>query len=364
MIRSVNLAPRLARHRAELDAAYARVMDSGRFILGPEVEAFEREFARYVGAAHAVGVASGTDALHLALRAVGVGTGDEVVTVAHTAIATVAAIEMAGAVPVFVDVDPVHFTLDPARVEAALSARTRAIVPVHLYGQPADMQPLLELSRSRGIPIVEDCAQSHGARWRGTATGALGAAGCFSFYPTKNLGALGDGGMVVTSVAPVAERLRHLREYGWVQRYVSDTAGFNSRLDELQAALLRVGLAHLEADNAERRELAALYHLELQGASVIRPTARADAHHVYHQYVIRSSHRDALRASLRERGVDTLVHYPVPAHLQPAYQGRLRAPGGLAHTEAAAREVLSLPLYPGLTPDEVRTVAAAIHERS
>ncbi len=360
MIPVANPLAQYLAHRAEVDEAIGRVLAGGRYILGPEVEAFEAEFAAYVGVRFGIGVASGTDALVLALRAAGVGPGDEVVTVSHTAVATVAAIELAGARPVLVDIEPDYYTLDPARLERAIGPRTRAVVPVHLYGQPADLGPILEVARRYGLRVVEDCAQAHGAVYRGRRVGAWGDLGAFSFYPTKNLGGFGDGGMVVTDDPELAGRVRLLREYGWAERYVSSVAGFNSRLDELQAAVLRVKLRHLEADNRRRAEIAARYDAGLAGTAVRPPKVRPGATHVYHLYVVRSGRREELRAFLARRGVGTAVHYPVPVHLQPAYRGRVRVAGSLAETERAAREVLSLPIYPELTDGEVATVIESI----
>ncbi len=302
--------------KQEIDEALLQALARGTYILGEDVAGFEREFAAYVGVRHSVGVANGTDALELALRACGIGPGDEVVTVSHTAVATVAAIESAGATPVLVDITD-SFTIDPEGVRSALTSRTKAIVPVHLYGLPADLAPLRALAKERGLRIVEDCAQSHGARYQGIRTGACGDIAAFSFYPTKNLGALGDGGAVTTDDPALAERVRLLREYGWRQRYISAIAGTNSRLDEVQAAILRVQLRHLEAGNAARRSLAALYDQELKGTGFALPAAAPD--HVYHQYVIRHPRRDALREALKAQGIGTLIHYPAPVHLQPAW---------------------------------------------
>jgi dTDP-4-amino-4,6-dideoxygalactose transaminase len=350
--------------RQEIDAAIARVLAGGRYILGDEVTAFERAFADYIGVAHGIGVGSGTDALVLALKAIGVGPEDYVVTVPHTAVATVAAIELAGARPLLVDIDPVHFTLDPAALASVLAAppgRIAAVIPVHLYGQPADLDAILALARRHGVRVIEDCAQSHGAGLGGARTGSFGDLAAFSFYPTKNLGALGDGGMVVTADQALAERVRALREYGWRARYVSDIAGGNSRLDELQAAVLRVKLARLDHDNACRAALAAAYDRGLAGRALGLPARRAGASHVFHQYVIRSRDRDGLRERLLARGIGTTIHYPLPVHLQPAYRGRLAAgPGGLGESERAAREVLSLPLYPELGDAAVAAVVAAL----
>jgi dTDP-4-amino-4,6-dideoxygalactose transaminase len=357
-------------HRAEIDAAIASALESGRYILGEQVTAFEREFAAYLGVRHAIGVGSGTDALHLALRACGMGPGLPVFTVAHTAVATVAAIEMCGATPVLVDISRTDFTMDPNRLaEAVKTSRFSplqcapfrgAVIPVHLYGHPADTAAILAIARRHDLAVVEDCAQSHGAAEGGRMTGAVGDIAAFSFYPTKNLGALGDGGAVVTSDPNLAERVRLLREYGWRQRYVSDIPGVNSRLDELQAAILRVKLRHLDAENARRRRIAAEYDRLLAGSGLALPQVRPGVTHVYHQYVVRTAGRDALQAYLRARGIGALIHYPVPVHLQPAYAGRLRGTEALSETEAAAREVLSLPMFPELTDEQVRTTAGEI----
>jgi len=342
----------------EIGAALRRVAASGWYILGPEVEAFEREFAAYHGIDHAVGVANGTDAIELALRAGGIGPGDEVITVAHTALATVAAIESAGATPVLVDIDPQRMTMDPQAAAAAISPRSRAIVPVHLYGQPAAMDDLLALAAAHKLLLIEDCAQAHGARFRGQPVGTIGDMGTFSFYPTKNLGAYGDGGAVITRQAGYAQRLRQLRNYGQTSRYRHETRGTNSRLDEVQAAVLRVKLQHLDAHNARRRALAALYSAQLR--SVETPAAYPDSQAVCHLYVIRDSRRDALQQQLGERGIGTLIHYPIPVHLQQSHQDLGLGGGDLPHSERAAREVLSLPLYIGLGEQQVLQVCAAI----
>ena len=352
--------------RQEIDAAIARVLSGGWYILGKEVAAFESEFAGYIGSKHGIGVGNGTDALVLALKALGVGSEDYVVTVAHTAVATVAAIELAGGRPLLVDIDPASFTMDAAaltRVLAAPPGRIAAVIPVHLYGQPADLGAILPLARERGIPVIEDCAQCHGALFGERRAGNLGHIGCFSFYPTKNLGALGDGGMVVTADDALAERLRALREYGWRARYVSDIPGVNSRLDEVQAAALRVKLRALDHDNARRAAIAAAYDAGFAGLTIGRPWRRPGASHVFHQYVVRASQRDRLRDALHARGVGSNIHYPVPVHLQPAYLGRIAIdPAGLPESEAAARAVLSLPIYPQLADDAVARVIAAVRE--
>ena len=335
-------------HKAEVYVAISEVLESGWYILGEQVRAFEAEFASYVGVAHGVGVGSGTEALHLALSACGIGRGDEVITVSHTAVATVAAIELAGATPVLVDVESDFFTLDLEALERAATPRTRAIIPVHIYGQPADLAPILDFARGHGLRVIEDCSQAHGATYRGKRVGSFGDLGCFSFYPTKNLGAVGDGGIVVTDDEELADEARSLREYGWRKDRISDVAGLNSRLDELQAAILRVKLKGLDEDNASRAGVAQQYDAGLRGLPLDLPRVRDGATHVYHQYVARSPRRDDLRSFLQDRGVQTLVHYPVPVHLQPAYQGRLAGAATLPETERVVGEILSLPIYPEL----------------
>lgn len=334
-------------HKEEIDAAIARVLDSGQYILGEEVRLFEREFADYIGTRYAVGVGSGTDALHLALRACGVGPGDEVITVSFTAVATVAAIEMCGATPVLVDIDPDTYTMDARLIEPAITERTKAIIPVYLYGYPIDIISIMEIADRHKLLVVEDCAQAHGATFRGLKAGWGGHAAAFSFYPTKNLGALGDGGAVVTKSALLAARVRRLRQYGWDSQRTSLEPGVNSRLDEIQAAILRAKLHYLDVDNAKRVHLAKLYGEIVEG-------------HVYHLRVIRSKQRDELRAFLKERGIGTGVHYPVPIHLQPAYAGRVVQASPLLESMRAAKEVLSLPLYPELSEGEVEIVVEAI----
>jgi len=348
-------------HKPEIDAAIARVLQGGRYILGEEVDAFEKEFAAYVGTTKALGVGSGTEALHLALAACGVRAGDEVVTVSHTAVATVAAIELCGARAMFVDIRADTFTIDPTKIEAVITPRTKAIVPVHLYGHPAAIGDVVAIARRHGLRVVEDCAQAHGASVGGRKVGTWGDVGCFSFYPTKNLGAIGDGGAVVTSDTAVAHRMRLLREYGWSERYVSAIPGWNTRLDELQAAILRVKLRHLDTDNDSRRRIAALYAAALRGSGVRLPQESPGAHAVYHLYVIRSSRRDALIAHLKAADIAALIHYPVPVHAQPAYSEWLPAGVSLPETERAAREVISLPIYPELEDAQVEMVTRAVH---
>ena len=351
-------------HRAGIDAAVHRVLESGWYIQGNELEAFEQEFCAYLGLRHAIGVGNGTDALELALRACGAGPGDLVFTVSHTAVATVAAIELAGATPVLVDIDPVTYTMDPESLRLALAhppaGTPKAVIPVHLYGQVADMPAILGLARESGLTVIEDCAQAHGATLSGRIAGSWGDLAAFSFYPTKNLGAIGDGGMVATDDAGLAERVRLLGQYGWRERYVSDIPGGNSRLDEIQAAILRVKLPHLERENESRRALARTYTALLDGAGLCLPEVPPHATHVFHQYAVCLPRRDELRAHLQQSGVGTLVHYPVPVHLQPAYLGRLPAPVPLPRTERIARQVLSLPMYPQLREDQCRRACQEI----
>ncbi|MCY4072240.1 MAG: DegT/DnrJ/EryC1/StrS family aminotransferase [Chloroflexi bacterium] len=344
----------------EIALAMRRVADSGWYILGPEVEAFEREFADYHNVDHAAGVASGTDAIELALRAGGIGPGDEVITVAHTAMATVTAIEAAGAKPVLADVDLCTYTLDPKSALDRITDRTRAIVVVHLYGQPADLASLDAIAKERDLLLIEDCAQAHGAAWNGAKVGTVGHMGTFSFYPTKNMGAYGDGGAVITKDAALADKLRKLRNYGQTTRYTHQSRGCNSRLDELQAAILRVKLQHLDRHNQRRQAIAAIYDELLQG--LVTPRVAANAEHVYHLYVIRDQRRDQLMAALKARDIGTLIHYPIPIHLQESHRDLGLAAGSLPNTEKAAREILSLPLYIGLSDDEVKRVCMTIRE--
>jgi dTDP-4-amino-4,6-dideoxygalactose transaminase len=353
--------------REAIDAAIARVLASGWYILGEETSGFESEFAAAMGCRHGIGVGNGTDALILALRALGIGPGQTVATVSHTAVATVAAIETAGARPLLIDIEPATYTMDPQALEQALAApppggdKIAAIIPVHLYGQAADLNALGTLARRHGVRLIEDCAQAHGASFAGRPVGSFGEIGCFSFYPTKNLGALGDGGALTTSDDGLAAEIRAVREYGWRgRRYVSERTGVNSRLDELQAAILRVKLPHLAADNARRAAIAVRYDAGLAGLDLVLPARAAGRSHVFHQYVVRSRRRDALREALQAAGIGTNVHYPVPVHLQPAYRDRTAlGPSGLAETELAAGEILSLPMYPQLDDAQVeRTIAA------
>lgn len=357
--------------RDEIDAAVARVLASGWYILGAEVEAFEREFSGWLGVPYAVGVANGTDALALALRGLGIGPGCAVVTVSHTAVATVAAIEMVGATPVLVDIDPRSYCMCPDDLAATLARwrergsgapPIRAVVPVHIYGQPADMARIMDVARAAGIRVIEDCSQAHGATIDGRRVGSFGDAAAFSLYPTKNLGALGDGGIVATADPELRARIAALRQYGWRERYVSAEPGVNSRLDELQAAILRVKLRDLDANNARRAAIAARYDAALAaGAVAAAPWRVPGTGHVFHQYVMRSTRRDAVRAELAGRGIDTAIHYPVPVHLQPAYAGRVTlGPSGCAATAVVAHEILSLPMFPELGRDQVDRICGAL----
>lgn len=360
MILCANPRAQYVAHKVAIDEAIARVLERGHYVLGEEVRAFESEFAAHVGVGHGIGVGSGTEAIHVALRALGIGAGDEVITVAHTAVATISAIELCGATPVLVDIDRDTFSMNPALVAERITQRTRAIMPVHLYGRAMDLGEITTLAKKHGLAVVEDCAQAHGARRVGRRVGAVGTVGCFSFYPTKNLGALGDGGMIVTDDPEVAKRARQVREYGWVDRYVSSSVGWNSRLDELHAAVLRVKLRSLDADNEARRTRALQYDEGLRDIGLTLPSGERDGSHVFHLYVVRSMDRDCVQAELRTRGIGALVHYPVPVHLQPAYRGRLPGAERLPETEKAAKEVLSLPMYPELAPDDIEKVIAAL----
>lgn len=346
-----------------IDAAVARVLASGWYILGKEVAAFEAAFAGWLGTAHAIGCANGTDALALILRAAGIGPGDAVATVSHTAVATVAAIEMAGARPVLIDIEPATCTMCPDDFAAALRANPdlRAVIPVHLYGQAADLDAILPAARARGLFVLEDCSQAHGATLGGRKLGTIGDAAAFSLYPTKNLAAFGDGGIIATDDADLAGRIAAVRQYGWKARYVSDLVGVNSRLDELQAAILGVRLGALDRGNARRRAIAAAYDQALAAGPIAPPIRRAGAEHVFHQYVVQPPDREAVQATLRAIGIGTAIHYPVPVHLQPAYRGRVAlGPAACRASEAAARRVLSLPMFPELGDAQVEAVCAAL----
>jgi dTDP-4-amino-4,6-dideoxygalactose transaminase len=358
----VDLAAHHAPIRAEIQAALDRVVTHGGFILGPEVKAFEEEFARAIGARFAVGVSTGLDALRLAFEALGIKTGDEVIIPANTFIATALAVSAVGAVPVLVDADPHTYNIDVDLIRPAITARTRAIVPVHLYGQAADMQAILALASEFGLRVVEDACQAHGARYQGKGCGTMGDLGCFSFYPGKNLGAMGDGGMVVTNDEAIAANVRERRSYGEASKYHHVLKGLNLRLDTMQAAVLRVKLPRLGAANEARRRHARTYARALAGVKAVTtpaPAASEDAH-AYHLYVIRTPRRDELQAFLKDRGIQTGIHYPIPIHMQPAYRELASMTGRLPVTEQLAGEILSLPMFPELTEAQIDRVAAAI----
>lgn len=359
-IHSIDLRAQYARIKPEIEAAIDRVISGGIFIMGQEGEAFEKEFAQFIGVSCAVGVASGTDALTLALKAANIGQGDEVITSAHTSGATITAILQSGALPVLVDIDPQTFTLDPTRIKSALTGRSRAVIPVHLYGLPADMVPIQEFASSYGFAVIEDCAQAHGAEYHGKKVGSLGSIGAFSFYPTKNLGAFGDAGMVVTDDPELAGRVLSLRQYGWKARNISEEIGINSRLDEIQAAVLRIKLGYLNRWNIRRIELAARYSELLTGLDLTMPVAPQGYQHVFHQYVIRTAERDQLKQYLADKGIQTQIHYPLPIHMQPAFSKFGRGEGSFPESERACKEVLSLPLYPEMSDDMLERVSDAI----
>jgi dTDP-4-amino-4,6-dideoxygalactose transaminase len=357
----LDLAAQYTSLRSEIDAAIQRVLDTHAFVLGPELAAFEQAFASFVGSRYAIGVSSGTDALELVLRAYGIGPGDEVLTVANTYIATCEAISATGAVARWVDADARTYNMDPSQIEASLTPRTRALIPVHLYGQAAEMDPIVEIARARGLKVIEDCAQSVGARWRGRTTGTIGDAGCFSFFPGKNLGAYGDGGAIVTDDVELADRLRLLRHHGMREKYVHVMEGFCRRLDNLQAAVLGVKLPRLAAWNAMRQGIAARYD-ELLGdvPELVTPAVAPGAEHVYHLYVVQVPHRDQVQVRLRDRGVETGIHYPIPLHLQPAYADRGHRSNDFPVSATCAPRLLSLPIYPEMTEEQVQHVATAV----
>ena len=346
----------------EIDAAVARVLKSGWYILGPEVDAFEAEFAGYCGVKHAVGVANGLDALHLALKAMDVGPGDEVIVPSNTYIATWLAVTHAGATPVPVEPDESTCNIDPARIEAAITPRTKVILPVHLYGQPADLDPILDIARRHGLRVLEDAAQAHGARYKGRRIGSHGDAVAWSFYPGKNLGAMGDGGAVTTNDSELADRIRVLGNYGSRKKYFNEVAGFNSRLDPLQAAILAVKLRHLDAWNDRRRAIASRYLEALAGSGLVLPQVPEWAEPAWHLFVVRHPERDQLQQRLKEVGIGTLIHYPVPPHRQQAYAGAGFEAGAFPIASRMAAEVLSLPMGPQLDSDEAETVVAAVTE--
>ncbi|HVT92742.1 MAG TPA: DegT/DnrJ/EryC1/StrS family aminotransferase [Bryobacteraceae bacterium] len=346
--------------RTEIDSAIRRVIDGTQFILGKEVAAFEEEFAAYCGARFAIGTNSGTSALHLALLAAGVGAGDEVITVPFTFYATVAAIGYCGAVPVYVDIDPGTFNMAAESLEAAVTPRTRAILPVHLYGQPVDLDPILDVARRHNLAVIEDAAQAHGAEYKGRRAGSIADIGCFSFYPTKNLGASGEGGMAITSNPEFARKMRMLRDWGQEQKYRPVLKGFNYRLEGLQGAILREKLKHLDRWTEHRRTCAAFYDAHLN-SSVVIPRTLEGVRHAYHLYTVRVLHRDAVQHQLQAAGIQTAVHYPVPIHLLPAYADARYAAGDFPASEDASKSVLSLPLHPRLTMAQIGRVCTVLN---
>lgn len=362
MIPFVDLKSQYRSIKEEVDGAVARVLESGQFVLGDEVEAFEEEFAACCHARYGIAVNSGTSALHLALLAAGIGPGDEVITVSFTFVATVAAVYYAGARPVFVDIEPQSYTMEVGQLERAITERTKAIMPVHLYGQSADMDPILEVARRHHLIVIEDAAQAHGAEYKGRRVGSIGDLGCFSFYPGKNLGAYGEGGMVVTSNPEYARALRMLRDWGQERKYHHTVKGYNYRMEAMQGAILRVKLRHLEAWTESRRARAARYDKLLADCEVQPPIALPDNRHVYHIYAVRAAERNALQQALHGHGIQTGIHYPVPVHLQEAYADSGYRSGDLPCTEQAAGSVLSLPMYAELSDAQIEAVCAAMPE--
>jgi dTDP-4-amino-4,6-dideoxygalactose transaminase len=349
-------------HKEEIDEVVDRVLNRGRYILGEETSNFEKEFSHYIGVQFSIGVGSGTEALHLALAACHVSRGDEVITVSHTAVATISAIELVGAYPVFADIEPDYYTMNPYVFEELITPRTKAVIPVHIYGQPASLEPILEIAKRHNLYVIEDCAQAHGAMYKGEHVGSWGDIGCFSFYPTKNLGAIGDGGIVATDNEVLANQVKLLREYGWKERFKSDIPGWNSRLDEIQAAILRIKLKYLDKDNETRTQLAVKYSEEFKHCRMILPKLRPDSTHVYHQFVIRYSQRDTLQKFLEEQGIRAQIHYPIPIHQQRAYRNRLKIRTDLTVTERITEEILSLPIYPELTEGETNKIITAVKD--
>ena len=360
MIPLVDLAAQYRLLKSDIDATIEAVLRDGKYVLGPPVESFERDFAEYCGTSHAVGTNSGTSALHVALLAAGVRPGDEVITVPFTFIATVAAIEYASARPVLVDIEPDYYTMDPSALERAITPRTRAIVPVHLFGQPAAMADIVAIARRHRLVVIEDACQAHGAEHDGRRVGSLGDIGCFSFYPTKNLGAFGEGGAAVTNNSAYADSMRLLRSWGERRRYEHSMKGFNYRMDGIQGAILGVKLKHLDRWIDARRSHAAVYGRLLADTAISTPRERAGVRHVYQQYSVRVSQRDTWRTHLGEIGIQTAIHYPIPVHLQPAYHDLGYGAGDFPISEAVAQEILSIPIFPEMTPTQIETVAGAL----
>jgi dTDP-4-amino-4,6-dideoxygalactose transaminase len=359
MILCANPSAQFESYQTEIEEAVLKVMRGNRFILGDEVEALEQEFASYIKTSEAVGVANGTDAIELALRALDIGAGDEVITVSHTAVATVAAIESTGAIPILVDVEPKFYTLNALQLEEVITPKTKAIIAVHLYGQPADLDSIALLCKAHKLYLIEDCAQAHGAQYKGKRVGSIGDVGCFSCYPTKNLGAIGDAGLITTNDTGLAMKIRKLREYGWNRRS-SEYAGRNSRLDEIQAAVLRVKLKHLDADNNKRRFLASCYNEQLFGLAIQLPNIRCEVESVYHLFVIQVEEQHKLIEHLLNQGIQAGIHYPIPVHLQPAYKNRISTAKNMNITESLATTIVSLPMYPELSNENVVKICNAV----
>ncbi len=357
-----NLHRQYKKYKSEIDKAVQSVLDSGYFILGENVKKFEIEFSDYCGVKYGIGVGSGTEALHLALIASGVGSGDEVITVANTAIPTISAISFAGATPVFVDIDENSFNINEDLIEEKITGRTRAILPVHLYGNPCKMDKILDIADKYDLKVIEDCAQSHGAEYKGKAVGSFGDTGCFSFYPSKNLGAYGDGGIIVTGSKELNDRLRLLRNYGQEKRYYSIIKGFNSRLDEIQASILRAKLKRLDSWNKTRTAIAEKYSQNFLDLPVACPQAGPDSMHVFHLYVIRVKNRKKFMDYLDINGISTLIHYPVPIHLQPSYKELKIEEGSLPVTEKVSKEIVSIPIYPELEDKEIDCIIERVRE--
>lgn len=349
-------------HQAEINSAVTRVLTNGNYILGAEVNNFEKSFSKYLGINHTIGVGSGTDALFLTLRAYNIGLGDEVITVSHSALATVAAIIMSQAKPVLIDVDPRFYTIDVNSIEKAITPKTKAIIPVHLYGQPADMNPILSIAKKYNLKVIEDCAQAHGALYEGHRVGTIGDAGCFSFYPTKNLGGIGDGGAIVTSNINLMNEIRCLRQYGWNENRISKAVGVVSRLDELQAGILNVKLQYLDRDNSKRIAIANIYRKELEGLSFVQPMVAKNVSHVYHLYVVSCEDRENLQSYLLSKNIEVGIHYSMAIHQQPGYKSRVNVPYDLPHTEKIVNSILSLPMYPELKLENVNYIIQTIKD--
>jgi dTDP-4-amino-4,6-dideoxygalactose transaminase len=356
-----NPAYQFRAHKKNIESAIERVINSNQFILGSEVNTFEENFAKFIGTKSAIGVANGTDAIEIAIEALGLLPGDEIITVSHTAVATVAAIENVGVTPILVDIDPDFFTLDPEKLNAALSPKTRAVLIVHLYGQPGDLETILNFCTKNNLYLIEDVSQAHGAKFNNKRLGSFGDIACFSCYPTKNLGAIGDAGIITTNNLKLAEKVKLIREYGWEKRYESKIRGRNSRLDEIQAAILNVKLEFLDSDNQKRLVIANLYLSSISSKWVKLPKIRNLSHHVFHLFVIQTDFRDDLIEHLKSFEIIPGIHYPVPIHLQEAYKNRIKISSNLPVTEKVSKNVLSLPMYPELQIDEVKKVIEAVN---